>query len=238
MNCVILQPSYIPWRGYFHQIYKADIFVFYDDVQYDKNGWRNRNRIKTSNGSHWLTIPVKNKGIISEHLLIKDVQIDWSKDWMKKHWSALAQAYARAPYFSTYADLLKSFYDQKPVNLADYTISITIAIAQKLGIERSRFVRSSSLQVSGEKTDRLIQILQKLNTTHYISGPAARDYLEEEKLAKAGISLEYMSYDYPEYPQLYPPFDPFVSIVDLLLMTGPQAPDYIWTAGGHRISDH
>ena len=235
MNCVILQPSYIPWRGYFHQIYKADVFVFYDDVQYDKNGWRNRNRIKTKNGSLWLTIPVKKKGVISEHLPIKDVQIDWSKDWTKKHWAALAQAYARAPYFSAYADLLKSFYDQRPVNLADYTISLTIAIAEELGIERSRFIRSSNLQVSGEKTDRLIQILKRLNATHYISGPAARDYLEEHKLTGAGISLEYMRYDYPEYTQLFPPYDSYVSILDLLLMTGPQAPEYIWAA---RVSSN
>jgi hypothetical protein len=227
VNCVILQPSYIPWRGFFHQIYKADIFVFYDDVQYDKNGWRNRNRIKTRNGPLWLTIPVKSKGTISDHLEIKDIQIDWSRDWRKKHWSALAQSYARAPYFSTFSDLVKSFYDQEQVYLADYTINITTTIAELLGI-KTRFIRSSSLAVSGVKTDRLIQILKQLNATHYISGPSARDYLEEDKFLAAGISLEYMRYDYPEYLQLYPPFDPYVSVIDLLFMTGPQTGDYIW----------
>ncbi len=227
-TCVILQPSYIPWRGYFHQVYKADIFVFYDDVQYDKHGWRNRNRIKTQNGSRWLTIPVLHKGALSEHLLIKDMLIDDSKDWRKKHWATIQQAYAKAPCFSQYESLVKGFYQHEPELLADFTIELTIALATALGIHNTRFLRSSSLSISGTKTDRLVSILQTLGADHYISGPAAKEYLEEEKLSYQGISLEYMTYDYPEYPQLYSPFDSKVSILDLLFMTGPQAPRFIW----------
>jgi len=97
-----------------------------------------------------------------------------------------------------------------------------------LGNQHTRFLRSSELEAQGQKTDRLIQILTQLNVTHYISGPSASSYIEEEKFQAAGITLEYMEYNYPEYPQLYPPYDPFVTILDLLFMTGPEAPKYIF----------
>jgi len=231
MNCVILQPSYIPWRGYFHQIFKADVFVFYDDVQYDKNGWRNRNRIKTPNGTIWLTIPVLHRGSVSEHTPINEVQIDWSKDWIRKHWLTIQQSYSKAPFFEENAAFLAEFYQSQPTFLANFTIDLTIAIARFLGIKQTRFIRSSSLGTSGQKTDRLVELLQKVGADHYISGPSARNYLEQDKLAEKGISLEWMAYNYPEYPQLYPPYDPQVSILDLLFMTGTKADEYIW---GHK----
>src|SRR5262245_32621657 len=110
MTGVILQPSYIPWRGYFDQIRRADVFVFYDDVQYDKHGWRNRNRIKTANGVQWLTIPVASGGCVTQKTLIKDVPIIWTKDWAAKHWMTIKQAYGkRAPHFARYAPLLEEF---------------------------------------------------------------------------------------------------------------------------------
>lgn len=228
MRCVILQPSYIPWRGYFDQIYKADVFIFYDDVQYDKNGWRNRNRIKTSNGPLWLTIPVLHRGSVIEHTPINEIQIDWSKDWMRKHWLTIRQSYSKAPYFEEYAEILETFYQTRPEFLADFTTDLTIALARTIGIEHTRFVRASSLGASGQKTERLIELLRKIGADHYISGPSAKDYLEQEKLTENGIGLEWMTYVYPEYAQLYPPFDPQVSILDLLFMTGSQAGRYIW----------
>jgi len=227
MNCVILQPSYIPWRGYFHQIYKADVFVFYDDVQYDKHGWRNRNQIKTPQGKKWLSIPVHSSGVVVKSVPINRVQIDWSKPWNKSHWKALSFAYGRAPFFRVYAPLLESLYQRHDELLSDFTIALTVAIARKMGIAHTHFVRSSKLNANGQKTDRLIQILKQLGATHYISGPSARSYVEEENFQAAGITIEYMVYDYPEYPQLHPPFDPYVSILDLLLMTGNEALRYI-----------
>jgi len=228
MNCVILQPSYIPWRGFFHQIQKADVFVFYDDVQFDKNGWRNRNRIKTSKGADWLSIPVHIKDHLAEQTPINEVRICWNNDWARKHLRTLQQAYARAPWFARYKPLLESFYSRRDPLLADFIIDFTTTLAQELGLTRTRFLRSSALGVSGTKTDRVLSVLAKVGATHYISGPSARDYLEEDKLADAGISLEFMEYDYPEYPQLHPPFDPQLSILDLLFMTGPDAPRFIW----------
>jgi len=227
MKCVILQPSYIPWRGTFHQIDKADVFVFYDDVQYDKHGWRNRNRIKTHQGSQWLTIPVLAGGAPIQHTPINRVQIDHRQPWNRKHWMTLTQSYCRSPYFAQYAPLLEPYYQKPPELLADFTIEMTITLARTLGIQHTRFLRSSSLEVTGSKTERLIQILTDLGADHYISGPSARDYLDEAQVEKAGISLEYMEYNYPPYEQLYPPYDPQVSILDLLFMTGPEALAFI-----------
>jgi hypothetical protein len=227
MKCVILQPSYIPWRGYFDQINRADVFVFYDDVQYDKHGWRNRNQIRTSQGRQWLTIPVHSHAVVEKSVPIKNVKIDWSKPWNEAHWKALTFAYRRAPFFRNFAPLLESFYQRQDIFLADFTMDLTIALARELGIHHTRFIRSSEMAISGQKTDRLVQILEQLGATHYISGPSAKNYIEKEQFASAGITLEYMDYNYPEYPQLHAPFDPNLSILDLLLMTGPDALGYI-----------
>lgn len=227
MKCVILQPSYIPWRGYFHQIFKADVFVFYDDVQYDKRGWRNRNRIKTPHGAKWLTIPVHSRGAQIEHTPIHEITIDWGQPWNTQHLKALQHSYAKAPYYNQYRQALEQYYQQKFEHLADFDICLTIALAGWLGIRHTQFIRSSELHTSGTKTDKLIQILLKLGANHYISGPAAKSYIEEDKFEEAGIRLEYMTYQYPPYPQLYPPYDPQVSILDLLFMTGDEALKYI-----------
>lgn len=226
MNVVILQPSYIPWRGYFDQIRLADIFVFYDDVQYDKHGWRNRNQIKTHHGKQWLTIPVHARGV-TQGTPIKDVRIDWSKPWAKSHLKALTISYLKAPYFKEYLPLLESLYQKRYECLADFTIETSIALARELGFTSTRFLRSSELSnLQGQKTDRVISVLKQVGATHYICGPSASSYMEPEKFAAAGITFEYMQYNYPEYSQLYPPYDPFISILDLLFMTGRGAGSY------------
>jgi hypothetical protein len=229
MKCVILQPSYIPWRGYFHQIQKADVFIFYDDVTFDKDGWRNRNRIKTATGSRWLTIPVTAEAGRQLHLTpINRVHTCEQPDWQAVHWKTLQHSYSRAPYFKRYASMLEPYYQEDAPLLCEYLIQLTVAISEKLGIRDTQFRRSSELGGEGSKTDRLISLLRSVGATHYISGPAAKAYLEEPKFQMADISLEYMDYSYREYDQLHPPFDPHVSVLDLLFMAGPLAPDYIW----------
>lgn len=228
MKCVILQPSYIPWRGYFHQIQKADTFVFYDDVQFDKRGWRHRNRIKTPQGASWLTIPVLSRNHQVEHTPINEIEICWDSQWSRKHWMTVQQHYRKAPFFNRYKDLLESFFNRRDVRLADFTIDFTLALANELHLTNTRFVRSSSLGVTGTKTDRLLQVLRSVGATHYISGPSAKEYIEAEKFAAANITLEFMSYEYPEYEQLYPPYEPQVSVLDLLFMVGPEASHFIW----------
>jgi WbqC-like protein len=229
VNAVILQPSYIPWRGYFDQIRRADLFVFYDDVQYDKRGWRNRNQIKALHGKQWLTIPVYSRGAQTQNIPINKIRVVWDSPWNETHFKAIFHSYCKAPYFDRYLPLLETFYRRHDEFLTDFTIDFTVALARELGIDQTRFIRSSEIAgINGQKTDRLIQILQAVGATHYISGPSASDYMEKEKFDAAGITFEYMEYDYPEYPQLYPPFDPHVSILDLLFMTGPEAFSYIF----------
>jgi hypothetical protein len=227
VKCVIVQPSYMPWRGHFDLVRQADVFVFYDDVQYDKHGWRNRNRVKTPNGVEWLTIPVHGRGA-TQGLRTADVRIDSVAPWPRKHFATLRQLYARAPHFDEYRPWLERLYASPPAMLADFTVATTIELAAMLGITSTRFLRSSELGIEGRKTDRLLAILQRLGADEYLSGPSARHYIEPERFAAAGIALHYVEYDYPEYPQLYPPFEPHVSVLDLLFMTGMEAPRYIW----------
>jgi hypothetical protein len=228
MTCVVLQPSYIPWRGYFHQIQKADVFVFYDDVQYDKHGWRNRNRIKTSQGPQWLTIPVNKKGNVASKRAIQEVEISWQRPWNKDHLLTLRHAYRQAPFFSEWEPVLTAAYSQEPTHLAPFVMDLTIELARRMGLTRTVFLRSSELSIEGERSERLVNIVKHLGCDRYVTGPAARDYIDADQFTRAGIDLIYMNYDYPEYPQLYPPFDPHVSILDLLFMKGPEATKVIW----------
>lgn len=226
MNVVILQPSYIPWRGYFDQVRRADLFIFYDDIQYDKHGWRNRNQIKTHQGKQWITIPVHTKGV-TQGVPIKDVRIDWSKPWAKSHLKTLTISYAKAPFFKNYQPLLETIYGRNDELLADFTIQTSMLLARELGFTATRFLRSSELAgIDGQKTDRVISVLKQVGATHYLCGPSASSYMEPDKFAEAGITFEYMQYEYPEYPQLHPPYDPYISILDLLFMVGPDAARY------------
>lgn len=227
---VILQPSYIPWRGFFDLVHDADVFVFYDDVQYDKHGWRNRNRIKTAQGSQWLTIPVNAKGNVSEGILVKDARIAWTQDWSKKHLASIRQSYGKAPFFKEYLPLLESLFAKRHELLVDFTIETTITLARALGIEHTRFVRSSELGVHAGKTERLVQIMKHVGADRYISGPSARDYIDAQVFTEGGVALEYKVYDYPEYEQLHPPYDPQVTVLDLLFMRGREAGELIWGA--------
>ncbi|MDQ2865168.1 MAG: WbqC family protein [Candidatus Eremiobacteraeota bacterium] len=222
----IVQPSYIPWRGYFDLVRRADVFIFYDDVQYDKHGWRNRNRIKTPNGLTWLTIPVLSKGTLARHASVKEVEIDERSDWRAKHLESVRHAYRRAPYFDETYEFLRNAYANRSRFLAEFTIDVTEKLARRMGIQ-SKFSRSSELPVTGHKMDRLMATLRAVDATHYISGPSARSYIEPSRFAEVGITLEYINYRYAPYPQLHGDYEPNVSVIDLLMMTGPRAPDYL-----------
>lgn len=229
MRCAIVQPSYLPWRGYFHLLQKSDVFVFYDDVQYDKHGWRNRNQIKTVQGLLWLTVPVAARGNVVHGTPINEVRIADHR-WPSKHLAAIEQSYARAPHVQRCLELIEPHLNAGHELLADLTIDLTKAVANELGIAPS-FVRSSQLTAGGDRTERLVAVLREVGATHYVSGPSARAYLDEELLARAGISMEYMTYDYPPYEQLHPPYTPNVSIIDLLAVAGPEAGGLIWGRG-------
>lgn len=225
MRVAILQSNYVPWKGYFDIIHDVDVFVFYDDVQYTKNDWRNRNRVKTANGVQWLTVPT---GPDIDRRIC-DVGLTDLR-WPLKHWRTLQQAYSHTPHFGRYETFLKDVYlGRQWQTLSDLNQFLIEAIAREyLGIS-TRFADSRDYAVEGSKFDRLMSLLSKLDADVYVSGPSARNYIQQERFEEMGIELIYKSYDgYPEYPQRFPPFDHAVSILDLLCNVGPDAPHYIW----------
>jgi WbqC-like protein family len=226
----ILQSSYIPWKGYFDIIHDVDLFLFFDDVQFTTRDWRTRNKIKTANGPVWLTIPAGS----NTKRLICEVDINDSS-WAAKHWKTIAQSYARAPYFKTYQGFFEHIYlGSQWANLSALNQHVTVQVAKELLGIKTEFADSREYSAEGRKTDRLLDLVLKAGATHYLSGPAARDYIDPAVFAEANIELEYKSYSgYPEYPQLYPPFEHAVSVVDLLFNTGPDAPYHIWGWRGH-----
>jgi hypothetical protein len=230
ITCACVQPCYIPWRGYFDQIARSDVFIFYDHVQYDKYGWRNRNFIKGASGKIRLTIPVLAKGNVAHHRAIKDIVIAPGRDWARKHWRSIAHAYSRAPYFAQYAEQIETFYTRPCYFLSDFTIDLTILISRKMGLEPV-FLRSSSIRnfIHGKtRSQQVISMLKSIGATRFVIGPTARKYMDEAEFERGGIDLIWMKYSYPDYPQFFPPFDPHVSILDLLFQVGPRSGEYIW----------
>ncbi len=222
---VILQSAYIPWKGYFHLARCADLFIFHDDLQYTYQDWRTRNQIITPAGPTWLTIPA-GKNI---DRLICEVEVE-DQGWKKKHRRQLSQYYGKAPFFRHYQDLLDFLYDNDVTNLAEFNQRAIRHLASMLGIE-TEFSDSRAYKPSGSKTERLIDILTKAKATQYISGPAAKAYIDPALFDQAGIELTYFEYPaYREYPQIYQPFCHEVSILDLMFHVGTDAPRYIWDA--------
>lgn len=226
----ILQSDYIPWKGVFDMINMVDEFVFFEDVDYTKRDWRSRNRIVTPQGVIWLTVPVKK---CERGTKIKDVQISHDVDWQKLHYQTLKTNYHKAPFFKEYEYLLEDFYiNHNWDSLSEMNIYMTKKISEVLGI-KTRFVNSKDIKSNGAKDDKLIEICQQLGATHYLSGPAAKDYISLDKFMKAGIGLSYIYYDaYPEYKQMQESYDPYVSILDVLFNCGESAPSYIFV--GHE----
>ncbi len=227
MNVAVLQSNYLPWRGYFDIIHDVDTFVFYDDVQYTVNDWRNRNRIKTANGPVWLTIPVGNQN----DRRICDVELR-DPSWARKHWRTIEQAYGRAPHFAVVAPFLRDLYAQPWTSLSALNqYAITTIAREFLGI-RTTFRDSREFPLDGQKGDRLLDLLRQVGATDYVSGPSAQAYLDVAAYADAGIRVRWKDYsDYPTYPQMHGDFLPAVSIIDVLVQCGPGAAEVIW---GHR----
>lgn len=224
-KAAIIQSNYIPWKGYFDVIHDVDLFIFLDDVQYTVRDWRNRNKIKTAQGLRWLTVPVG----ADRNRLIHEVEIA-DDGWNTTHWETLKQNYSKSPYFKLYREFFEQVYlGTKWLNLSELNQYLIKKISRDfLGIE-TEFVDSRELTASGSKQDRLIDLLLKTGADYYLSGPAARDYIDEKGFAEAGIELQYKDYSgYPEYPQLYPPFEHGVTILDLLFNCGPSSAEFIW----------
>lgn len=215
----LLQSNYIPWKGYFDIINMVDEFILYEDAQFTKNDWRNRNKIKTPKGPIWLTIPVVTSGRFGQAIDETEVV---NPDWAEKHWRSLQTYYAKAPCFHDFADRVEALYQlaSRQNRLSSINKIFLQGLCELLGI-RTVLTSSRDYNASGAKTDRIIALCKAAGATAYLSGPAAKDYIEVEKFTYAGIELRYIDYSgYKEYPQLYPPFDHAVSVIDLLFCAG------------------
>ena len=220
MRIAVLQPSYLPWLGYLDQIARSDAFIFYDDVQFDKNGWRNRNRIRnrSSEGCGWLTVPVR----LSSHFpKIIEVEIDTRVPWQRKHLATLASEYARAPFHERLIDFT-DFFKRPYHSLADAAIDSVRALMKGFKIATPLY-RSSQLGLEGDRNTRLLNLCKHFGATHYLSGVAARTYLDVPLFKNNGITVEWQSYEHPTYPQRYEPFISHLSAIDALLNVGPAA---------------
>lgn len=224
MKTAILQSNYVPWKGYFDLINSVDEFILYDEMQYTKNDWRNRNKIKTSNGVHWLTIPVKQ---LSLNQKINETKI-FDRKWNVKHWRTIQQNYAKAPYFKHYRELFENLYlSIETENLSQINFLFIKAICKELDI-KTKITWSDHYTYGEGKSERLVRLVQATKGQEYVSGPAAKNYLDEALFEKAGIKISWIDYsNYPVYQQLFPPFEHGVSILDLLFNEGPKASKFM-----------
>lgn len=225
----ILQSNYIPWKGYFDLIAAVDEFILFDSMQYTRRDWRNRNRIKTPRGPEWLSIPVEVKGKYLQK--INQTRVS-DPAWRRAHWRTLAQNYARAPHFDAHAARFEALYlgSAEPM-LSKINHAFLVSICELLGI-RTRITWDTDYPPAEGRTERLVALCRAAGADRYLSGPSARDYIQPELFAQAGIALEYMDYGgYPAYPQLHGAFEHGVTVLDLIFNTGTDAQKYMKFAG-------
>ena len=217
----IVQSNYIPWKGYFDLINSVDEFVLFDDVQYTRRDWRNRNRIKTATGLAWLSIPVSSKGHFDAP--IKEIRVD-DRTWSARHWRTIKASYARASHFRLYSAALENLYlGCDASHLSAINHRFLSGICEILGIG-TKLSWSWEYEIIAGKTERLVSICRQADASVYVSGPSAASYLDARQFEAAGINLVYFDYaGYPTYRQLFPPFDHHVSVLDLILNEGPEA---------------
>jgi hypothetical protein len=221
----IVQSNYIPWKGYFDLVAFVDEFIVYDDMQYTKRDWRNRNQIKTPKGVQWLTIPVKVKG--KYYQSIRETEID-GVEWSLKHWQTLNQNYCRAPYFNEIASILRPIYlEKKYTHISVLNRELIERICEYLDI-KTKISNSWDYNLTGDRTERLVNLCLQANGSEYVSGPSAKGYMNEHLFADRKIKLTWFDYNnYPDYPQLWGEFTHGVTILDLLFNCGKSASHYM-----------
>lgn len=226
----IHQPHYLPWLRYFEKIARSDVFILLDDVQYEKNGFQNRNRIKTPQGWTYLTVPV------ARPLLrpIREIEIDHRTGWREKHRRSLQMSYARSPHFERYWPCISALFDREWSHLGELNVAMVRVFLDCLGITTPLHL-SSDLPTESQSTDRLVELCRAVGGDRYLTGAhAAGAYLDPEAMARAGIRLAYQSWRAPVYPQPFPAagFVPDMAIVDLLFQAGPDALSILLEHGG------
>jgi hypothetical protein len=225
----ILQSNYIPWKGYFDIINSVDEFIIYDDVQYTRRDWRNRNKIVTPNGIQWLTIPVEVKGKYLQK--INETKIN-DPDWTQKHWNTIVHNYSKAAFFRKYQEVFRELYLHcQETMLSQINHRFIIAINQILGIS-TRISWSSDFSLRSEKSERLLGLCKDTGGNVYFSGPAAKEYLDVDLFSREGVAVEWMDYNgYPPYRQLSKHFEHGVTILDLIFNEGPEAIKFMKSFG-------
>jgi len=216
----ILQPGYMPWLGFFDQMQRSDIFVYLDDVQYDKHGWRNRNRIKSAAGPLWLTVPVLNTGRHGQK--INEVEIDSRSPWARKHVAAITHNYSNAPYKNYYLPQLEAILAREWVSLVELDLAIVELICDWIGLDR-QIERSSLLGIDGDQSSRLLNICNHFQADRYLSGDSAQNYLDLGLFTNGGIEVEWQLYRHPIYTQLHGEFTPYLSALDLVMNVGEKS---------------
>lgn len=222
---VITQSNYIPWKGYFDGINIADEFILYDDMQYTKRDWRNRNKIKTAQGAQWLSVPVEVSGKFFQK--ISETKVS-DKGWNKSHWGSIKQNYAKAACYNEVKDFVENLYNTATFDyLSEINYHFLRNISDFMGIKTPiRF--SSDFELKGDRTEKLMNICKDVNATDYYTGPAAKEYMDENIFERENIKVHYFDNSgYPEYTQLFPPFDHAVSIIDLLMNEGKNATKFM-----------
>ena len=216
------QPVYLPWVGLFHKIALSDVFCSFDDVQYLKKDWNSRNKIKTVSGPIWLTVPVLSTGYRERK--IREIEIDNSSDWRRRHWKSIYLNYKKAPYFNKYADYFEEVYRTDWKYLADLNETMLKWFLKELGIEVD-FQKASALAFEGHKSDLVLDMCKKMGADLYIFGTLGKDYADEERFAQAGIKVYFQDYKHPVYPQSFGDFIPYMSVIDVLFHCGAKSLD-------------
>ena len=221
----ILQSNYIPWKGYFDLINMVDEFILYDDMQYTKRDWRNRNKIQTPNGLQWLSVPVMVKGKYFQKISKTKIS---DKNWKKKHWNILKQNYSKAQHFKEYKDVFEELYlNNNEEYLSQINYKFIVAICKVLEIT-TKIRWSSELDLTNGQSEKLLGICKECDADVYLSGPAAKDYLNESIFMQNNIKVEFMNYNnYPEYQQVFEPFEHGVTILDLIFNEGENATKFM-----------
>lgn len=219
MIVAIHQPQYLPWLGYFDKLDKADVFCFLDNVQFKKNEWQNRNRIRTAQGWQWLTVPVHYRFPQS----IDTVQINRNTNWQRKHFNALVTNYGKAPYFKAFIDFFEAVFSREWQDLAELNIHLIHRLCEMLGIEKCEIYRSSEMTLPAQPTDRLIEICRQFGGDTYLAGAAGGGYMDIDRFRENGISLKFQNFLHPQYPQQFKGFQSHLSVVDLLFNCGPES---------------
>lgn len=214
----INQPAYLPWLGYFHRIAVSDVHVVLDHVQFEKNSFTNRNKIRTKEGWCWLTVPVQTAGRFGE-LPISEIEIANEKKWAAKHWESVRINYAKAAHFGEHASFFEHLYSRPWMRLAELNREITSYLLGAFGI-RTKLLFSSELNICGKKDELVLNICRELGATEYLSGPLGRNYLHEDRFLGAGIEVRYDDYRHPTYKQVYSGFEPYMGACDLLFNAG------------------